>query len=360
MPGCSREKLVENPTIYRKEDTPATKSLRSLQQQLDISKAPKKKVTVPSSEELETILVSAAIHADQTQVAEQYMANLPPLNPQTTAKNFSRFVSRCGPMFTFRDRVILLLNWDKPVESWIALLTYCLLCLYPFLLILIPQAIICYIILTMLVSRQQLAKQGKPEANPTPQPSSSSKLPKVEPTAVPQPALGPSKFNNLAAAFFPTAFDESSPEYLRNMQNLQNMMGELSDVYDLIASQQYWVDWSDEQRTSSVFQLAVLSCIPTFLLVWFVPFQYLCLMAGIGLFMLNARFMKFLIKECMPYLTELGQEGYQKLTSYFAQVEHHLDQQEAQKEISLYENQRWWPESGFIPHVKCFVYSRFL
>ncbi|KAI8340351.1 integral peroxisomal membrane peroxin-domain-containing protein [Choanephora cucurbitarum] len=348
MPGCSREKLVENPTIYRKEDTPATKSLRSLQQQLDISKAPKKKATVPSSEELETILVSAAIHADQTQVAEQYMANLPPLNPQTTAKNFSRFVSRCGPMFTFRDRVILLLNWDKPVESWIALLAYCLLCLYPFLLTLIPQAIVCYIILTMLVSRQQ-QQQDKSDTKPTPQPA--SKLPKVESTAVPQPALGPSKFNNLAAAFFPTAFDESSPEYMRNMQNLQNMMGELSDVYDLIASQQYWVDWSDEQRTSSVFQLAVLSCIPTLLLVWCVPFQYLCLMTGMGLFMLNTRFMKFLTKECMPYLTELGQEGYQKFRSYVAQVEHQLDQQEAQKEISLYENQRWWPESGFVPHL---------
>ncbi|KAI8366520.1 integral peroxisomal membrane peroxin-domain-containing protein [Blakeslea trispora] len=354
MPACTRQKLVDNPTIYRKEDTPATKSLRSLQQQLDIAKPTaevkkQKKATLPSSEELETILVSASIHADQTQVAEQYLANLPPLNPQTTAKNFSRFVSRCGPMFTFRDRIILLLSWDQPVESWIALLAYCLVCLYPILLAWIPQAILCYIILTTSKTRSKQTIPKTPSSssvNPHPRPTKST------PDSLPQtsPSQG-SKFNHLAAAFFPTAFDESSPEYMKNMQNLQNMMGELSDVYDLIASQQYWVDWSDEQRTSSVFLLAMASCLPTLVVLWCVPFNYLCLMAGVSLFMLNTRMAKFLVKELMPQMALVGKEQYAQLKTWLTHVERRLDQQEAQVEISLYENQRYYPESGFLAQM---------
>lgn len=123
-------------------DSPAAKSLRSLQQQhsngssdsnnttssSDTSSMTKLKQIV-TSEEFQNVLVSAAIHStDTTQPVNDYLANLPPLNPQNTAKNFSRFVSRCGPMFTFRDNVILLLSWNKPIDTMVALLIYCLVC----------------------------------------------------------------------------------------------------------------------------------------------------------------------------------------------------------------------------------------
>ena len=82
-----------------------------------------------TSEEFQNVLVSAAIHSsDTTQPVNAYLANLPPLNPQNTAKNFSRFVSRCGPMFAFRDNIILLLSWNKPIDTIIALLIYILVC----------------------------------------------------------------------------------------------------------------------------------------------------------------------------------------------------------------------------------------
>lgn len=130
--------------MYRKSDydSPAAKSLRSLQQQhmndpsslspttsiMEGSSLSKLK-KIATSEEFQNVLVSAAIHSsDTTQPPNEYLANLPPLNPQNTAKNFSRFVSRCGPMFAFRDNVILLLSWNKPIDTLAALIIYCLIC----------------------------------------------------------------------------------------------------------------------------------------------------------------------------------------------------------------------------------------
>lgn len=78
---------------------------------------------------LEQSVVSAAIQSmDNTLPVNDYLATLPPLHPQSTAKNFSRFVSRCGPIFGFRDKVILLLSWDQPLDTFVALVAYCIVC----------------------------------------------------------------------------------------------------------------------------------------------------------------------------------------------------------------------------------------
>lgn len=80
-------------------------------------------------EVLEQAVVKAAILSlDPSLPVNDYLATLPPLHPQATAKNFSRFVSRCGPIFSFRDQVILLLSWDQPVDTLVALVTYCFIC----------------------------------------------------------------------------------------------------------------------------------------------------------------------------------------------------------------------------------------
>lgn len=121
MVRCSAQEKVPSYS-----DSPAAKSLRSLQQQ----HSPLSKLKqIATSEEFQNVLISAAINStDTTLPPNDYLANLPPLNPQNTAKNFSRFVSRCGPMFAFRDNVILLLSWNKPIDTAAALLVYCLIC----------------------------------------------------------------------------------------------------------------------------------------------------------------------------------------------------------------------------------------
>lgn len=78
---------------------------------------------------IENAVVKAAIQSlDPSLPVNDYLATLPPLHPQTTNKNFFRFVSRCGPIFAFRDQVILLLSWDQPIDTLVALIAYCFIC----------------------------------------------------------------------------------------------------------------------------------------------------------------------------------------------------------------------------------------
>lgn len=159
---------------------------------------------------------------------------------------------------------------------------------------------------------------------------------------------------SFATTFFP-ATDEASPEYLKNMQNLQNMMGEMSDLYDLIASNSHFVDWSSEAETMRVFQGILVSLLLMAIGLWFIPLNLVFLVGGVGMFLLNTRFAKFVVKEMMPQVTEIGQSQMKSAVQWYAQIEKRLDDQANVKEQSLYENQRWWAGSGFIPHVNIYI-----
>jgi hypothetical protein len=110
-----------------RSESPAARSLRSLQDTHITTKLKR----FATSEEFQQAIVTAAVHStDAAQPANDYLATLPPLNPQTTTKNFTRFVSKCGFIFAFRDQLILLLSWHKPVDTMTALISYCLICKY--------------------------------------------------------------------------------------------------------------------------------------------------------------------------------------------------------------------------------------
>lgn len=76
---------------------------------------------------IEDLVLEAALESDNRPVSE-YVLSPPALNTQTTARNFTRFIARCGLVFELRDSFILLLSWDNPVRTWLALLSYCYLC----------------------------------------------------------------------------------------------------------------------------------------------------------------------------------------------------------------------------------------
>ncbi|KAI8885244.1 hypothetical protein K501DRAFT_246386 [Backusella circina FSU 941] len=291
-------------------ESPATKSLRSLQDTHITTKLKR----FATSEEFQQAIVTAAVHStDTTQPPNDYLATLPPLNPQTTTKNFTRFVSKCGLIFSSRDQLILLLSWHKPVDTMTALITYCLICLHPKLLLFIPHFILLHIIISNYTKRKQQQQDGSNTISKT--------------------------------------YDESSPEYIRNMQNLQNIMGELSDIHDIFFSQLHHLDWSNETVTLRIFQTALVSLFGMAMIVWFIPLNIVCMVAGIILFLLNTRFAKYLVKEMLPQATELGQQQLKSAADWYHQVENRLDEQLNLKYMSLYENQRWWAGSAFIPHM---------
>lgn len=79
-----------------------------------------------TSDKLQDIILEAAT-SEQVPV-NAYLANQAPLNAQITAKNFTRFVSRCRSVFVLRDKVLLLLSWDNPTDTSVSLILYCVLC----------------------------------------------------------------------------------------------------------------------------------------------------------------------------------------------------------------------------------------
>ncbi|KAI8971100.1 integral peroxisomal membrane peroxin-domain-containing protein [Pilobolus umbonatus] len=346
-PPCSkgRSKPVQAVALSA---SPAAMSLRTLQKQhnnslglqTDDSNLDKLK-TIATSDEFKNVIVSAAIHSeDTTQPTSEYLANLPPLNPQNTAKNFSRFVSRCGPMFSFRDSVLLLLSWDRPIDTLAAMLIYCLICLYPKLLLFGPHIVILNIIITAYYKRY---------GNTSNNPGTHSKRPSMATASSTDTAI-PNRRFSFATSLFPTS-DESSPEYLRNMQNLQNMMGEMSDLYDMSAASASRVDWSSEAETMHILQMVIIALFAQLILVWLIPLNIVFMILGICVFLTNTRFAKFVMKELVPLMAELKQTNMNPIAHWYTQAEKKLDEKESLRELSLYENQRWWPGSGFVPHM---------
>lgn len=245
--------------------------------------------------------------------------------------------------------------------------------LHPKILLFVPQIVLLHIIINAYYKRY-----GQPSSNarrsdvstesssdnstrrPLQQASKSSPTSGSSPTVASTTNIQPNNSQNpsarrpftfnLASALFPT-FDESSPEYLKNMQNLQNMMGEVSDIYDLVAANAHYFDWSSEADTMRVLQAVLLSMIGLLGLVWFIPFNIIYLVSGISVFLMNTRFAKYCIKEILPYVLKFGEARMECAARWYSKLEKQLEKQERVRLVSLYENQRWWSGSGFAPQV---------
>ncbi|KAI7875153.1 hypothetical protein K492DRAFT_136830 [Lichtheimia hyalospora FSU 10163] len=223
-------------------------------------------------------------------------------------------------MFAFRDAVLLLLSWDKPLDTMVAMVGYIIVCMYPRLLLLAPHAILLHLLLTSYQKQQDLLKIRR----------------------------------------------EGSPEYLRNMQNLQNMMGEISHLYDTASAYQHYIDWSDEKLTLSILQATLASAVALGVIVWWIPLRLCALVGGCSLFLANTRFAKYCWRELGPDAMIYAQEMFHGASnSYTERQQHqqplkHVQQSQEQGtgqnndeqvQVSLYENQRWWPGTGFAPQV---------
>lgn len=81
---------------------------------------------IATSSKFQTILADAVINDEEP--VNEYLANQAALNPNVTTKNFTRFVSRCGPVFAFRDELIWLINWRNRVDTFVSMVCYSIVC----------------------------------------------------------------------------------------------------------------------------------------------------------------------------------------------------------------------------------------
>lgn len=224
--------------------------------------------------------------------------------------------------------------------------------IYPKLIFLAPQAFLVYFILSSYPKRkapekldtkdkikQKIAK-ATTDKKPLEDASTSKRTQHDTPNVFPF---------NLSALFQP-ASDESA-EYLKNLQNIQNTMGEFSDVYDWIMMQANQFNWSSEEKTMRILQLMIVSSVLIAFVLYVVPIKFIFLSFGLLVYGLNTRFAKYVLNEVQPYMVQFGRRNTMALLEWYADLEKRLENQDHLQEISVFENQRWWPRRGYLHEV---------
>lgn len=145
---------------------------------------------------------------------------------------------------------------------------------------------------------------------------------------------------------------DQSPEYLKNLQNIQNTMGEFSDAYDWIVMQySNHLNWSSEEETSYILQAIIVFTVLLSPMIYFVPVNIIFLCFGPIIYSGNTRFAKYLIRELKPYLGQWTKSQADIVKHKYVDLESNLKIQESTKEVSVYENQRWWLNRGYLHEV---------
>ncbi|RMJ23511.1 integral peroxisomal membrane peroxin [Aspergillus sp. HF37] len=193
-----------------------------------------------------------------------------PANPPTKrpafslpvmTNNFRRFNARIGIVFSFQNKLERLLGWEKSSHTISLLFVYSFVCLDPHLLVIIPIAAgLLFIMVPAFLARHP----------PPPSLSTSSTAPYY---SYDGPALAP------ATTIEPAS--ETSIDFFRNMRDLQNTMGDFSDMHDsTITMFSPITDFADENLSSTTFLLLTLVAIALFPTAHLLPWRYILLVGG--------------------------------------------------------------------------------
>ncbi|KAL1924382.1 uncharacterized protein VTP21DRAFT_7417 [Calcarisporiella thermophila] len=252
----------------------------------------------------------------------------PGLNPQLTTVNFYRFSSRIGVVFRARRRVYRLISWYRTTDTLVAMAAYIFVCLYPKLLLLVPQLALLAIVIYNFHAKK--VNQPKDVAEPLP----------------------PSVFNERellkeeaeADEGFLANVEKKRQLYLNNMAGIQNMMGEFSDAYDRVVDALWPLAWENPEVTRNISLVLIASLVAMTSVMWFVPWRYVFLAGGILFFLANTPYARAVAKELQPIVLKwlnlwLGKTKMETGVKYL--------EEGARISVEVFENQRWWAEVGF-------------
>ena len=141
------------------------------------------------------------------------------------------------------------------------MIVYSFICLDPYLLAVIPLAVILILVMVpAFLTRHP----------PPPSTSTSSTVPYY---SYHGPSLAPPKNMNPAP--------ESSKDFFRNMRDLQNTMAEMSDLHDAtVAVAAPLTDFSNENVSSIAFLLLLFTAVGLFFIVHLIPWRFVFLVGG--------------------------------------------------------------------------------
>ncbi|RKP15075.1 hypothetical protein BJ684DRAFT_18572 [Piptocephalis cylindrospora] len=207
---------------------------------------------------VQDLIISTALNQRAISKASKH----PGLNLLTTTpRNFQWTVSRVGGLAAFEQQVQAILTWEAPSVTLLCILAWTVLCLYPGTLLLLPPTLIIYIILSFYFAKAHRLAQLQEKEEGGGGKKSKKDRPKHRLSQAPPPAPG-------------------SIQYKENMRFIQNGMGTFSDAYDALMAQMVYLDWSDEVKTWQILQGALLLLLATFLLILWVPINWVLLVGG--------------------------------------------------------------------------------
>ncbi|KAI5927141.1 integral peroxisomal membrane peroxin-domain-containing protein [Camillea tinctor] len=194
----------------------------------------------------------------------------PNFNLTTMSNNFRRFNARIGVVFVFQARAIRVLSWKKPTHTLSFLAVYTFICLDPYLLPLLPLAILLIgVLVPSFIARHPAAEYG----NPSDEQQQQALL------MMPYSPHGPP----LAPAMQVRPAKELSRDFFRNMRDLQNCMEDFSQLHDaVIALLVPRTNFSDEALSSALFVALVVACLFMSIAANAVPWRLVFLSLGWG------------------------------------------------------------------------------
>ncbi|KAJ1538478.1 hypothetical protein HK405_013820, partial [Cladochytrium tenue] len=212
-------------------------------------------------------VVAGAVAAEEALRRETASgASRPPLNLLTTTPyNMTRMVARLGPVVDAVDELRALLAWKRPLLSLLAAIAYAAVCLFPAVLLLLPQAALLAAIAHSYYFRHLPARRAAAAATAA---------------AATDGAVAIASADGTAAAA-----GVGRAQYARNLQFLQNLMGVYCDAYDAtVALLAAALDWSDPRLPSLLLRAAAIA-IPAALAAYaLLPVNRVCLVAGLAAF----------------------------------------------------------------------------
>ncbi|CAG8485975.1 12974_t:CDS:2 [Funneliformis mosseae] len=122
---------------------------------------------------------------------------------------------------------------------------------------------------------------------------------------------------------------ENSVDYLKNMQNIQNLMGMISDGYDAFVPLLKHVDWSNGYETLKITQFVIVVLTFLSLSVWIVPWRYIFIVVGLSTFIANTQFVKALIRELSPILIQREKVLAERWTKFLNSSENEVNQEDS-------------------------------
>ncbi|KAG8993086.1 hypothetical protein FRB93_002098 [Tulasnella sp. JGI-2019a] len=241
-----------------------------------------------------------------------------PLSLPIMSANFRRFIGKCQFIFWLQDRAEEVVFWRKgQLYTGAFMCAYTFFCFFPRLALLIPHVVLLHILFTTYQMRY-------PETTIT-----SSSILGDDTTAEIAPVIQPG---------------EGTPDWFANFQAIQNLMGFVSDAYDIVVPQLVHLTWT-QPTTQPLFLFLLTSLILLLPIVQIIPLRPLFLTLGLAPFLLThpttRQVLPPLLLRFKPYSTII----LRQIINNDQMSERHWRSE--RREVGIWENERWTSEKGW-------------